>query len=376
MYPYESIRQVHLELTDKCNAACPQCARSDHGGPVNPQLSLTELTLDDVRTIFPPQFVAQLDRLYACGNYGDPIVARDCLQTFQYFRVCNPDIRLGIHTNGGARSDDFWRGLGRVLPKGNGYVRFGIDGLEDTNHVYRRNVRWQTLMRNVKAFVAAGGNAEWDYIVFHHNEHQVEQARALANELGFSSFNVKKTGRFLNWQKLEHIDSTPIKNGAGGVVGQLERPLSPEYQNQALVELRDLHDRYGSTEHYLDQAEIQCKVQAAKSIYVSADAYVFPCCWLAAQLRNPGPGAARAEIVELLEALGGTRHVDGRRRSIRAIVEDGFFQRLVPGTWSKPSCAEGKLRTCARVCGHDFKAYEAQSPRNRSRVLEAPTRPH
>jgi hypothetical protein len=142
-----------------------------------------------------------------------------------------------------------------------------------------------------------------------------------------------------------------------------------------LVELRDLQDRYGSTERYLDRAEIQCKVQATGSIYVSADGCVFPCCWLAAQLRNRA-ASTRAEILDLLEALGGTRHVDGRRRSIRAIVEDGFFQNLIPGSWSKPSCAAGKLRTCARMCGHEFKAYEAQSPRNRSRVLEAPARPH
>jgi MoaA/NifB/PqqE/SkfB family radical SAM enzyme len=373
MYPYESIRQVHLELTDKCNAACPQCARSDHGGPVNPELPLTELSLKDVTSIFPRQFVAQLDKLYACGNYGDPIVARDCLQIFQFFRVWNATIRLGIHTNGGARSEDFWRALGRVLPKGKGYVRFGIDGLEDTNHVYRRNVRWPILMRNVRAFVAAGGNAEWDYIVFRHNEHQVEQARALAAELGFSSFNLKKTGRFLNWEKLEHIESTPVKNSAGDVVGRLERPLSPEHQNDALVELKDLQNRYGSMAQYLDQAEVQCKVQATRSIYVSAEGYVFPCCWLAAQLRNRAP-STRAEILNLLEALGGTRHVDARRRSIRAIVEDRFFQSLVPGAWSKPSCAEGKLRTCARVCGHEFKAYEAQSPLNRSRILPSP--PH
>lgn len=65
MYRYEDIRQVHLELTDKCNAACPQCGRSDHGGPVNPHLALTELSLQDVRRIFLPQFVGQLDSLYA-----------------------------------------------------------------------------------------------------------------------------------------------------------------------------------------------------------------------------------------------------------------------------------------------------------------------
>ena len=45
-------------------------------------------------------------------------------------------------------------------------------------------------MRNVRAFVeAGGGNAEWDFIVFRHNEHQVEQARMLADgPLGFSMF--------------------------------------------------------------------------------------------------------------------------------------------------------------------------------------------
>jgi MoaA/NifB/PqqE/SkfB family radical SAM enzyme len=375
MYPYESIRQVHLELTDKCNATCPQCPRSDSGGPVSPGLALTELSLDDIKTILLPDFVVQLDKLYACGNYGDPIVARDCLPIFQYFRECNTGMKLGIHTNGGARSVDFWQGLGRLLPKGKGYVRFGIDGLEDTNHVYRRNVRWHILMRNIKAFVAAGGNAEWDYLVFRHNEHQVELANKLADDLGFTLFNIKKTGRFLNSKKMEYKDSTPIKNRDGDVVGRLERPVNPAYQNQALGGLRDLQGRYGSMDRYLDQAEIQCKVQALKSIYVSAEGYVLPCCWLAGQLHNHHKVRTPAEILGLLEALGGTNHIDGKRRGLRAIVEGDFFQRLVPGSWSKPSCPEGKLRTCAGVCGHEFKQYEAQSPLNRSPGAAVSTSP-
>ena len=360
MYRYEDIRQVHLELTDKCNAACPQCGRSDHGGPVNPHLALTELSLQDVRRIFLPQFLGQLDSLYACGNCGDPIVARDCLEIFQYFRECNPEIKLGIFTNGGARSVDFWQNLARLMPKGKGYVRFGIDGLEDTNHLYRRNVRWSVLMRNIHAFVAAGGNAEWDYIVFRHNEHQVHEAQGLAHDLGFTAFNVKKTGRFLNWEKLEHIDSTPIKNREGEIVGRVERPLSPAFQNEALVGLRELQSRYGSMDRYLDRATIQCKVQAKKSIYVSAEGYVLPCCWLAAQLHNRAV-RTRAEILDHLEGLGGIGHIDCRQRSIRAIVEDHFFQEGVPASWTKPNCAAGKLRTCARVCGHDFRPYEAQT---------------
>ena len=373
MYAYEAIREVHLELTDKCNAACPQCARSDHGGPVNPHLPLTELRLDDVRTILWPQFVLQLERLYACGNNGDPILARDCLEIFQYFRSCNPKIKLGIHTNGGARSLGFWQRLGSLLTKGTGYVRFGIDGLEDTNHIYRRNVRWAVLMRNVKAFVASGGNAQWDYIVFRHNEHQVEQARKLAEDLGFTAFNVKTTGRFLDWEKAEQIQATPVKNRDGNVVSQVERPLSRAYQNEALVGLQDLQNRYGSMDRYLDRAEIHCKVQARNSIYVSAEGHVLPCCWLAGLLRNRS-AKRRAEIFDPLEALGGASHVDARQRGMRAIVEDQFFQSAVPGSWSKPSCAQGKLRTCARICGHDFKLFEAQSQLNRSGGAAAGTR--
>jgi TPR repeat protein/MoaA/NifB/PqqE/SkfB family radical SAM enzyme len=370
MYPYDALKQVHLEITDKCNAACPQCPRNDHGGPVNPQLSLTELDLRDVEKIFPLQFVRQLNSLYACGNYGDPIVARDCLPIFQYFRKCNPDIKLGIHTNGGTRSIEFWQELGGLLPRGKGYVRFGIDGLQNTNHVYRRNVRWQILMRNVKAFIAAGGNAEWNYLVFRHNEHQVEQARELADELGFTLFNPKKTGRFVDYKNMEYIESTPVKDRKGEIVGQLERPTNSAYQNQALEGLGSLQSRYGSMERYLDATEIRCKVQAIRSVYVSADGYVFPCCWLGAQVHQR-VGRSRSELLALLERLGGTDHIDAHRRSVREIVEDEFFQRLIPDSWSKSGCAAGKLRTCARVCGQEFRRHDAQSTVKR-RPVKAP----
>ena len=51
----------------------------------------------------------------------------------------------------------------------NGYARFAIDGLEDTNHIYRRNTDWVKIVQNATAYIAAGGRAEWDFIVFAHN---------------------------------------------------------------------------------------------------------------------------------------------------------------------------------------------------------------
>ena len=42
---YEStIRSVHLEITTRCNAACPMCKRNLDGGKDIPNLAITELS--------------------------------------------------------------------------------------------------------------------------------------------------------------------------------------------------------------------------------------------------------------------------------------------------------------------------------------------
>ena len=59
MYRYDDIRTVHLEITAKCQAACLQCDRNINGGELNPNISLSELKLDDVKKIFEPKFTTK-----------------------------------------------------------------------------------------------------------------------------------------------------------------------------------------------------------------------------------------------------------------------------------------------------------------------------
>ena len=42
--------------------------------------------------------------MYMCGNLGDPIVAKDTLEIFKYFREHNPTMWLSMNTNAGAKS--------------------------------------------------------------------------------------------------------------------------------------------------------------------------------------------------------------------------------------------------------------------------------
>ena len=187
MYNYNDIKEVHLEITQKCQAACPMCDRNENGGKDNRHITNAELSLADCKRIFEPEFIAQLRTMYMCGNLGDPIVAKDTLEVFKYFREHNPTMWLSMNTNAGAKNTEWWEELAGVI-NNKGAVIFSVDGLRDTNHLYRQNVVWDNVERNMKAFISAGGRARWDFLIFEHNEHQVDEARRLADEIGVERF--------------------------------------------------------------------------------------------------------------------------------------------------------------------------------------------
>lgn len=355
MYRYREIRQLHLEITTACNASCPLCLRNVLGGLSNPYLPAAELHLDDVVAIFPADFIGQLQLIFLCGNYGDPMVARDTLEILEYFRQANPRVRLGIHTNGSARAPEWWARLASVV----NYCRFGIDGLEDTNHLYRRGTQWKKVMESAAAFIAAGGRAEWDFIVFRHNEHQVEAARELSHKLGFASFSSKNTYRFFNPIAGRRVPRIPVLNSDGDLEHLIEEPGPLEFQNESLIRLDRAAADVSSYAEYLDHTEIHCKVARDHALYVSAESLAFPCCWTA-NLYPWYQALAQKGVWSILEQLpDGKRSLDARLQPLQEIVDGPFFQKLIPGSWSQPSIGEGRLEVCARTCGH-FDLVAAQ----------------
>lgn len=388
MYKYEEITTVHLEVTERCNASCPQCARNINGGEVNPLLHDAELSLDDVKKILQPEFIGQLKRLYMCGNYGDPISAKDTLEIFEYLRSHNEKMQLSFHTNASAKTPEWWSRLPAAMGK-NHYVVFSVDGLEDTNHIYRQGTVWKKIMENAAAFIAAGGRARWDYIVFGHNEHQVEEARVLAEKMGFEKFNVKKSNRFFSNTRGAVKTEHQAGNRKGAATAVISMPKNPEYQNAAikgmqelskdkgklsmdlLTTVKELKNRVGmqkfnidpaqkkDMEKYWDTVPIKCKVAEEKSIYITAEGYLQPCCWTAGQMyvwywKNQG-----GQIWKLINEVG-LDALDLRRNDLKVVLSGDFIQKLIPESWNKPSCAEGKLAVCAKTCGTKYDAFESQ----------------
>lgn len=318
MYKYEDIKAVHLELTERCQAACPMCPRTG-----NAELRNAELYLDDIKLIFPEDFVNQLTHFSLCGNYGEPIVARDCLEVVEYLKSTNPNIFISINTNAGARSKEWWIKLANIL--GNkGVVKFGIDGLQDTNHIYRVNVKWENVYNNAKYFIDAGGRAWWDFIGFAHNEHQIEQANKLADTMGFEKFRVKKSYRF---GVFHGIDLKP-----------------PTQKNKAM-------DLFKQGPDFFNSCLIDCKVSKSKEIFISAEGLLFPCCWTA--------GTRYGHDHQIRNLIGALDNIDCKKYSIKDIMEGGIMKRIEQ-TWTMPSIDQGKLRICSVQCNAKYDIFSEQ----------------
>lgn len=357
MYRYHEIKDVHLEITSKCNARCPMCLRTVCGGETNPNLPLVELRMEDIKQIFEPNFVKQLNRVYMCGNYGDPIAAKDSLDAYKYFREINPNIRLDMFTNGSARSEKWWEELAQTID----LVHFSVDGLEDTNHLYRKGTHFPTIVKNIKAYMGAGGKAVWDFIVFKHNEHQVDEVKALAESLGIQKVNVKKTGRFFSNTKMEGKNKQEVLDRSGEVEYYLEMPEDKKYHNKALEKEEALVKKYGSLENYLNKTPVDCKVAKEKNLYISAMGRAFPCCWTANQLYPwyfPKEKSYMWKMVRQLE--NGIDDLDAKKRPLKDIVNGEFFQDVLLKSWKKPSVKDGKPKCCAKTCGTEFDPFQAQ----------------
>lgn len=233
------IKVLHLESTDVCQAACPLCARE-----TDPEFRKDQqhhLDMYKIMQVFDADRIVALDKMFMCGNYGDPAAGKHSLNIYREFRKLNPSIVLGMNTNGGIQNELWWDELGRIFNQPQDYVVFSIDGLSDTNHVYRQGVSWDKVVQNAQAFIAAGGSAHWDMLVYKHNQHQINECKELAKTLGFKWFRTKASKR-------------PLANN-------LQRP-----DNWVPVSFAS--------------GPIDCHILKEQSVYIDAHGRISPCCWL------------------------------------------------------------------------------------------------
>jgi hypothetical protein len=317
------------------------CARNHHGGLPNPLLKEKNLDLDFYKSIMPAEFIQQLTGITMCGNFGDPILNSQLIDIVKYTVSINQNINIDIHTNGSARTKQWWRELATALPKAH-MVHFGIDGLADTHSLYRIDTDWNKIIENAKEFISAGGRARWNFITFKHNEHQLEQCRQLAKEIGFNSFHEKQTSRFIGDPWFEVYDKQ------GNPIYKLESPSSQkiEFIRKEVIE---------NYKEHIQEATVKCAVQETKSIYIDALGYLWPCCFVAgvpylysqpSQLMWQFKNDYRENLNKVLELFGGIEGLNLAHHTMESIVETPAWQTGWSNTWE-----DNSLIVCVRACG-------------------------
>lgn len=337
MFTFSELKQLHLEITNNCQASCPMCSRNHHGGLDNPLIKIHEWTITDFKKIVNQEVLDQIDHIYFCGNFGDPLLNDDLYLMCEYIKN-HSDVYVRIHTNGSLRNLNYWKNLAKHLPKEH-LIIFGIDGLEDTHSRYRIGTNYKKIIENAQAFIQAGGRAEWAYIVFEHNQHQVNDAKALAKELGFERFTTKNSSRFVGDTVFD------VYNKAGEVVDQLKPP------SDTVIKFLDkkVIDNY---KEIVARTEIDCYVLKTKEVYIDAYKNLMPCCFLASTPYNYStPDSAihtiRQEIHKQYDSLvSDLGTINTLEKSVKDIIDSQEYQTVWKEYWTTK-----KLITCARTCG-------------------------
>jgi len=366
MFDLGKIREFQLEITSYCNSDCPQCPRNINGGVRNPYLHQEHLPRDVIDQTFTKEICEQLDQIFFCGSYGDPIMHPEFLEILRDFRHKNPKLWLYVHTNGGAFKEDYWRQIGEIIGS-YGKIDFNVDGLADTNPLYRTNTDFDQIMSNAQAYMSTGAIAEWNYIVYKHNEHQVDTARGLASLLGFSAFHPRNTGRFFNHATCTEHDTWPVFDRDGNTVYHLEIPENIKYRNQSMLFLDNLKESYGSFESYFNETDINCDCNNCNNgikVLINSHGLVLPCNFFNHNLedarfynRDVMPGSnnlsflpnGENQIRDLIQRHNGNNELNISNTSLSKIFKNNFWKEIEDG-WNKP-LGKGRIFECAMTCG-------------------------
>ena len=336
---YNSVDEIDIEHSSICNAACPQCTREFTPGDYSwfPQ---TWLPNEFYENRIPQEVYNNLKNIYFSGMVGDPCTAPNFLEVCRIIRRKAPQVYITVSTNGGMKSSKFWTELAGIFGD-KGTVKFAIDGLEDTNHIYRVNVKWDKVIANVTAYRKAGGRADWQYIVFKHNEHQVEEAEALAKSLGFEHFIFKRSNKFL-------VDDLFELTNQGGNGVKIEYPTQEQYVHPLIFQ-RDRVSRIKEALTITEGSPIACEAQQKKTCYVSAEGFFFPCVYTATSVHLYKFKPLPDKFMELWNEHGKDK-VNLLKTDWNDVITSEFLTQLSEG-WNK-TYKDGRVAACGLFCSN------------------------
>ena len=339
----DKIKKIELEITSDCNAACPGCART-----LNKDiLEVTDFSLDDLKRILPSAEHIDMKDIRLCGVLGDPMIHPQVEEITEYLLSNGADVT--ISTNAGVGTKSMWYDVGLLSKEYQKklILQACIDGHRETNHIYRVNTKFDVIERNLQAYAENSYKGEfnknkWTFIVFDHNEHEIEAAKEHAESLGLKFFT--RTGMrnsYYNW-----VAEIGKKNNKQQKVittsGSKEHARREEvYKLDKIIQENKVDEDIIKT--------ISCKYVHEGEIFINAQQEMWPCCYLWDSAFKNWENI----LGKLSEYPQGWNSL--KTNSIEEVMQHPYYEEVLEASWNPTH--NKHMKRCIRTCASN-KAYQ------------------
>ena len=175
-----------LENTNRCNLKCPFCLT---GKGVSGGREVRHMSFEEAKSVIDDVY----DTVYMLQLYtwGEPLLNKDTFKVIEYAKQKN--MYVMISTNATAMTPANNK---KLLDSGIDYITVAIDGGSDeTYEQYRVGGNYTRVLANVRDMLTQRKESdyyhtfiEWQFIVFRHNEHEVDATQEMAYEIGIDKF--------------------------------------------------------------------------------------------------------------------------------------------------------------------------------------------
>jgi len=337
--PFDQLQTIVVDFTSYCNSNCGNCSRNILGVDLNPNMPLQHMTMDTWKKLMSTETVAQISDIMFNGAYGDALMNPHLFEALEHL---DSKLVIRIDTNGGIHDPKYWAELANILKRFQKptHVTFSIDGLEDTNHLYRRGVNYRKVIENAQAFIDNGGWARWRTLIFEHNKHQIDDMRKISEDMGFLKFDINGGTHTAAVNNIVKQAKEYYKANKKQAAYEVEYAFLT-HENK----IKDQIKRYGSLEKVYAESNIRCKWQEKRQIQVSHMGEVWPCCYMLSDRYPKDSGNIFYSDISKILSEHEPHFNDINHHTLKEILSHKWFAEELSKSWSND-----RYNVCPRNC--------------------------
>lgn len=165
-------KNFNIDIGNRCTLQCWECERTKHLNR-NESLPGGDMTLeqfDKLSNFFQNRMIS------FCGTWGDPIYNPDFINMLKLCKKKN--IQAEVHTAASHKPESWYEEA--FLANNDAVWWFGIDGLPEQSHIYRKNQDGKKLFDIMLKSKQLGMEPVWQYLVFDYNRQNIRRAKRIA----------------------------------------------------------------------------------------------------------------------------------------------------------------------------------------------------